>query len=309
LAAALLAGGLAGIAAAETPGFKQGQPGQFTFDTGALKGALQVTEKVSGLVSLVDTASGTELAKGKNSLGFLQYYRLLSPNRRWGTIIWEWRKSARLQDDGSVRVDWPAEDDHPCDLSGIFRWSAPGVLDLETVITPRQDMLGLELFIGSYMKDGAKSFVYVAPAKYGGGEPGFLPTDVCPLTVGTYLAFPRDLAAARIVYDGRWEQGLHPVQWSIARYLAAPIAYRHDEKTGLSMVLMSRPQDCFSIECSYNQEPPDGVGGHYSTYLSLFGRDVKAGQPERAHSRLVVGKGLTPSAILAAYEQFLKDKK
>lgn len=229
--------------------------------------------------------------------------------------MWEWPKEARLQPDGSVRIAWPArdgqaaEDNHPADITGVFRWVAPDTLEIEAAITPRRDMPKLELFVGSYFKKDARGFVYVAPPRHGQGKPEMAAVDVTPMTLGTYCAFPRDLAAAQLVYDGRWEQGMHPVQWSISRYLAGPLAMRRDAPTGLSMMLMSRPEDCFAIGCSYNQDPPDGVAGHYSTYVSLFGRDLKSGETARARVRLVIAKDVSAEQAITAYEQYMKQAR
>jgi hypothetical protein len=51
--------------------------------------------------------------------------------------------------------------------------------------------------------------------------------------------------------------------------------------------------------------PEDGVAGHHSTYLSLFGADLKPGQTAEAHLRLVVGK-FTPAQALDRYQEFLR---
>lgn len=289
--------------------FKAGSPGEYTFDTGQFSGRVAAGEKSGGLVSLIDKASGVELAKGNPQYGIFSFYRMLSCDQRWGTVFWEWPKQASVQPDGALRIDWPAAEDHPAKLSAVLRWSSPDTLDLEAKIVPQRDMSGLELFVGSYFKNDAKGLAYLASPRHAGGEPELMPVDVCPLTVGTYYAFPRDLKAAQLVYDGRWEHGLHPVQWSITRYLAAPLAVRRDEQTGMNLMLMSPGEDCFSIMCSYNQEPPDGVAGHYSTYLSLLGRDVKAGQTARARARLVVRKDVSADAAVRAYEQFVKESK
>jgi len=290
--------------------FKPAPPDGFTFDTGKLSGRLLVAEKGAGIVSMVDQASGTQLTRGHANYGILSHYRMLSPKKRWGEVIWEHRKSAAVQADGSLRIDWPAREDCPAELSAVYQWVSPDTLEVLTIVTPRQSMPKLEVFVGSYFNENTKSLIYLSPARYGSGKPQFVLAAVHPLTVGTYLSFPRDLKAAQLVFDGRWEQGLHPVQWSISRYLAAPLALRQDTKTGITMVLMSPPRDCFAAYCSYNQPPPvDGVGNHYSTYLSLFGRDLPAGQAARALMRLVVRKNASPQEVLKIYDEFAGSRK
>ncbi|HOA75382.1 MAG TPA: hypothetical protein PL151_00020 [Phycisphaerae bacterium] len=293
--------------------FKSGKPGEFTFDTGRFTGRLVAGEKAQGLVSLIDKASGVELAKGRPEYGIFSFYRLVSSNRRWGGVMWEWPKSATLLPDGGVRIEWPAvaegDDVHPADITGTYRWTAPDTLDVEATIKPHTEIPRLELFIGSYFKKDTRGHVYLAPTRHAPGKPTMVPVDVTPLTVGTYLAFPRDLAAAQLVFDGRWELGLHPVHWSVTRYMAGPLAVRHDAHTNTSLAIMSRPIDCSTLYCSYNQEPPDGIAGHYSTYLSLFGRDVKSGETARAVMRLVVRKNESPADAVVIYEKYVADER
>jgi hypothetical protein len=62
---------------------------------------------------------------------------------------------------------------------------------------------------------------------------------------------------------------------------------------------MSPPQDTFAILTPYQSEP------HYSTYLCLFGRDLKPGESATARSRLVIAPNLKERDILAFYNQYL----
>jgi hypothetical protein len=51
------------------------------------------------------------------------------------------------------------------------------------------------------------------------------------------------------------------------------------------------------------------VAGHQSLYLSLFGRDVRAGQTARADARLVVGRGLSDAEVVKRYADYLGERK
>jgi hypothetical protein len=298
------------IASAQTPNlsFREAGEGVFSFDTGQLKGKLQVNGKSEGIVSLVDVKSDVEIAKG-GDLGMFNFYRLLSPAKRYGEMAWTWPKTAKLLPDGAVEVHWPAHEEHPVEMTATFRWKTPDAIDVETVVKPQRDLPKFELFIGSYFAAGFRGSVYVSPTRHAPGEPKFMAGDVSPLLEGAYLAFPRDLQATQLLYDGRWEQGKNPVHWAMTRFIAAPLAMRRDDKSGVTAVLMSRPKDCFGIECSYNMDKPDGVSGHFSTYLSMFGEDLKSGQPARAVIRLVAGKDISPGRAVELYQQFLQDAK
>lgn len=289
---------------AEDLAFRVTEPGKLVFDTGAYKGVLQVDDAHQGILSLVDVKSGEELAKGSNEYGLFNVYRLLAANQRWGDAGWTLPKKVRLVEEGAVRIDWTTADDRPFDLAAELQWKAADTLDMAIMVRPRRDLARFEVFLSSYVKAGMRSLVYLKPARHSADQPAFVPGDVTPLTVGTYLSFPRDLQAARLVYDGRWERGKNPVQWSISRYLAAPLAMRRDPKTEQVLLFMARPEDCFAIETSYNMDPPDGVAGHYSTYLSLFGRDLKAGEEAKVVARLVAGKGIAAAKAVELYNRF-----
>ena len=295
------------VAAAGEPelAFKPSGEGLFAFDTGALKGTLRADGKCQGIIPLVDTRSGANLA---HSVGVLSYYRLFSTGKRYA----DGRSrptTNKLLPDGAVKIHWPADEANPFEMEALFRWKSPTTIDLETTVKPTQDLPRFEVFLSSYFAKEFRSFVYVKPARSGSGKPGFLAADVSPLLQGTYLAFPRDLAAAQIVLDGRWELGHNPVQWSVTRYLAAPMAMRRDEKSDLTALFLSRPEDCFAIETPYNMTPPDGVAGHYSTYLSLFGGDLKAGQATAARVRLVIDRGITEQRAVELCRQLAAEKR
>jgi hypothetical protein len=64
---------------------------------------------------------------------------------------------------------------------------------------------------------------------------------------------------------------------------------------------MAPPQDCFTIATPYEGE------SHYSLYLSLFGRDLKAGETAQARTRLVIGASISDEQAITRYQQYLKD--
>ena len=281
--------------------------GLFAFDTGVVKGELRADDASQGFHRFVDVKSGTALAYGHDNPGILSYYRLLSAGERWGEDFRAWPKSAKILPDGAVQIHWLPRDDHPVELTATYRWRLPDTLDLETIIRPEPDVARVEVFLSSYFDKDFRSRVYVQAPRHAPGKPHFMPLDANPMIVGTYLAFPRDLRAAQLVYDGRWERGRHPVQFSVTRFLAAPLALKRNIKNGVTVVVMARPEDCFAIEAPYDKEPPDGVAGHCSLYLSLFGQDLKAGQTARAHTRLVVGQDIAEQGALDLYQKFLEE--
>jgi len=312
--AALVATCLIPLATAQAgePGlaFRPDGEGRYSFDTGQIRGTLRADAKGMGLSQVIHVKTGAGLAVERGNMGLLSFYRSFSAGQRWGTYVCAWPKTAKLLPNGAVQFAFPAADDHPFAITATYRIQTPTAIGLTTEVRPTRDLERFEIFLGSYYAAGMQSLVYVRPNAHRGGKPVFLPADVNPLVEGTYLSFPRDEAAARIVLDGRWKMGLHPVQWSITRYLAAPMAMRRLEKHDLGCLAMARPQDCFAIGTPYNMAPnPDGVAGHYSMYLSLFGKDIKAGEAAEARVRLVVESGLTTERAVAHYQAFIGDRR
>jgi len=89
------------------------------------------------------------------------------------------------------------------------------------------------------------------------------------------------------------------VDWTIRPRLAGPIAIRRDAKTGLTAIILARPEDCFAIATPFGEE------GHRSLYLSLFGRDLPAGVAVTTRARLILGRDISNEQALLLYREFL----
>jgi hypothetical protein len=288
------------IAADSAPVFQKDEGGGFRFDTGGFRGRLRADGKSQGIHSLVDAESGRELVHGP---GVLSLYRVFSSGIRYGDAARAWPVKAKEVDGGAVELFFPAQQNHPLDLTAVYRWVAADTLDLAIRVTPRRGMTRFELFLSSYFAKQSRGYVYAAPNFFSQEKPRLLPVDVNPLVDGTYLIFPRDRRAILTIFDGRWELPPHPVQWSITRRMAGPLVVRRDQD--VVVALMARPQDCFAVSAPYNKTPPDGPSGHASLYLSLFGGDLPRDQTVEAQVRMVLGRDLPDDEIVARYEQFL----
>jgi len=288
--------------------FKPAGQDFFEFNTGTLRGKVRVRGASQGVSELVHVPTGVEVAHGGGLPGVLSYYRIFSAGQRWGDSARDWPTVNRLLPDGALEVAWPTAESHPLEMTAVFRLARPDVIDVETIVRPLRSMPRFEVFLSSYFSPGFRAFVYVKPNLFGSGKPGLLAADVNPLVEGTYLMFPRDREAVQMIFDRRWEFPPNPVQWSVTRWLAAPMALRRDEKSGVTAVWMSPPDDCFAIATPYNRTPPDGVAGHQSLYLSLFGRDVGPGQTARAHCRMAVGK-ISDQQAVELYSEYSKQGK
>ena len=266
---------------------------EYTFNTGVLRGTLREGGKSKGLKPMFDVASGANLAA---SLGIMSPYRLLTADARFGTAAWDWSSQAQALADGAVEVRWSPDADHPLEMTAVYRWSSPNVLDFAATVKPQQALRKFELFLASYFDGFPASLVYVQENPAAGGKPAFLEA---VKAAAVWQAFPRDDDAAKIITDGRWKFPPNPVEWKIMPRLAAPLAVRRDAKSGLAAVLMAPPEDCFAVLTPYGEE------GHRSVYLSLFGRDLKAGEAVTARARLVIGRDISDEQAIALYKAYV----
>ena len=299
----------ASLVAADGPagGFRaSAEKGYYEFDTGVLRGKMRLDGKWQGICSVVHAATGIELAKPP---GLLSYYRMFTTNKRYGDAVRDWPAAVRVLPDGGLEITFAPQAAHPVEVRGVFRWVRPDTIDLETTVTPQSDMPQFELFLSNYVAPGLDGSVYLQTNRFNKlAAAGLVRADWHPLIDGNYLMFPRDLAGNRLICDGRWEYPSNPVQWAVGRYMAGPLVVRRDATNGLAVALMAPPEDCFAVAVPYNKTPPDLVAGHSSMYLSLFGRDLSAGQPACVRTRIVIRKDLTDKEALGLFEDYCAGK-
>jgi hypothetical protein len=267
---------------------------EFIFDTGVLKGKLRADGKSKGLSSVVHLPTGLTL---DSSMGLFGHYRVFSANKRYGTAAWDWPSEARLRQDGSVEVLWPSVEDRPFELRAVYRWAAPDTLDLETIVQAKADLTRFESFLASYFSE---CFTNSSVCVRSNSQQWLEPADK---SFGVWQAFPRDDQAVAIIQDGRWKFPPNPVDWVIRPPLAKPLAVRGCPANGLRAVLMSPPSDCFGVLTPFEGE------GHRSMYLSLFGKDLKAGESAKARARLVIGANLTGETIDRLYSVYTRQSR
>jgi len=266
----------------------------FTFDTGVLKGRLRAGGKSTGLSSVVHVPTGATL---DSSMGLFGHYRVFTTKKRHGAAAWYWPSDAQLRQDGSVEVHWPASEDRPFELRAVYRWAAPDTLDLETSVQAKTNLAKFESFLASYFAEGfTNACVYVRS-----NSQAWLMS--AEKSDGIWQAFPRDDQAASIIQDGRWKFPPSPVDWVIRPHLAKPLGVRRCPANDLRALLMSPPEDCFAVLTPYDTEP------HRSMYLSLFGKDLKAGETARARARLIIGTNLVGESIDTHYSAYLRENR
>lgn len=262
----------------------------YRFDTGQLRGALRAGGTSRGLTGVVHVPTGTRIDA---AAGLFSHYRVFAGDTRYGSGAWDWPSHSRLLADGAVRVEWPATDERPFEMTAVYRWVDPSTLDVETTVRAKGELRGFESFLASYF---SKAFPEPQVCVRGAdGEPAFVPAG---RQDGEWQMFPRDDKAVPLIQDGRWQRPPHPVAWAIRLRLAAPLALRRAAEPGLLGVVMARPDECFAVATPFSGE------GHRSLYLSLFGRDLRAGETATARTRLVITSSRSDAEVLALYRAF-----
>ncbi len=295
-AVSLLTGLATGQERSPKLGFVPNDKGEYTFDTGVLRGTLRQGGKSLGLAPLIHVPTGARLDR---SMGILSFYRVFTTGKRYGAGAWDWPSTAKLLPDGAVQVTWPEAADRPFEMGALYRWKDPQTIDLETTVTARKDLSGFESFLAAYLSEAFPTpCVYVRENPEAQGKPGFLPARK---TYGEWQMFPRDDQVLPIIRDGRWGLQPNPVNWTIMPRLAAPLALRRGAGNGLVTVLMAPPEECFAVATPYEGE------GHYSLYFSRFGLDLKTGQTAKSRTRLVLATGITDEQAVARYQQYVKE--
>lgn len=270
--------------------FRPSAGGEFQFDTGVLRGTLRAGGKSLGLTSVVHIPSGRTVSEGN---GLFSHYRVFTANHRYGSGAWSVPNEATLHDDGSVEAHWPAADDRPFEMWAVYRWAGPDTLDLETRVRPQSDLAGFESFLASYFAEQfASSSIY---AKKGRGV--FVAAEE---SNGQWQMSPRNQAALALIGDGRWKYPPSPVDWAILPKLIQPLGVRRDSESGITALMMAPASDCFAVSM-----PAETNKTHHSLYLSLFGRDIKAGETARARARLVIGTSLGERESVKLYKAYM----
>jgi hypothetical protein len=132
------------------------------------------------------------------------------------------------------------------------------------------------------------------------GKPGFVES---AKDKGQMQLYPASEDVLAIVKDGRWKFPPYPNDWAIRPVLAAPLGMRQHPRSGVTVVIMAPPEDCFAVSMSQQEA---GLGAFY---LSLFGKDVKKGETLIGHARMVFGMNLADDQAVQAYRDYLESRK
>ncbi len=271
--------------------------GEYQFNTGVVEGTLRPKGKSRGLAEVTYLPQKIRI---DGSVGLFGFYRVFSENTRYGTALWDRDSISKLLPDGAVQVYWPTKKEYPFEVIATYRWADASTLDLETRVKSSEDLPKFEVFLASYFhKDFPASYIYVRKESL--QNTPWAEFVEAQEAGGTWQMYPRDKRVLALITDGRWQKNPHPLNWNIREFLAAPVGIRRHKTSGLNVVLMARPQDCFAIATPCPHE------SHHSQYLSLFGRDVKKGKPVYVRTRLWFTGESSEAEIMKKYRKFIQE--
>lgn len=289
--------------------------GVWSFETDAMKGELSANAETHqhGITSLTQKSTSRQIVREK--LFCLHLYRVLARSQ-WFSQCRDVPHTGKVEGDELV-IRWPASKENTPSLGpGLegearYRVVAADAIDLTVTLknTGRWHR-DLELYTSNYFDASMNPGLYTI-TPYRGPVSATNPAQLThpldnPCSRYCYNAWPRDIFAAQMFTDGRWEYGTHsPVAWAIARWFAWPFGfYATSDRKTLAMV-MAKPDDCFGMCCSYHSDDPkDGVAHHNSLYHDLIGRDVGPGAVVTVRQRLVLtawGEEETPVKVYEAF--------
>lgn len=188
-----------------------------------------------------------------------------------------------------------------------FTFRQPNIIDMDIWVETLATYPAFEILASAYLAPGFESGVYVAKDEFGTTEPEQIRIADQPMIHGIWPFFPRDEAGANLLTDGRHQKGRYFWRMAIGRRYGMPLAFF--SKNGVDAILMGRPEDVYAVGATYKgDEINDGVAGHRSLYLSLFGEDFKAGEGRRTQMRMIIGDYRSnPEKHKELYQTFLKD--
>ncbi len=278
---------------------------QYAFDLEQVAGQLQIEGAAHGLRSFRSKRTKYEWLQPR--LWALHSYRLLARNEWLGQGD-DLPMRGQIQDHYPT-ITWPAVPQHRVQTSARYLLAPPNAVDVELTFRFEAAFADYEAFWSHYFTPGNQPYAFPSRpyAKAGPAAAQMLPLMEAPLYKGCYLSFPRDIRAASLLCDGRWEKGKYsPVLWAKTRYLGLPMVLFARPQGDEACVVMADPRTCFALGTVYkSDDPKDSVANHHSVYASLLGHDVKPGDVVRSRLSLALirwtGKEDEPRAEYAKF--------
>lgn len=219
--------------------------------------------------------------------GHLNLYRLYAGEKSLGSLRDELPAVEQL-DDGA-RLTWPATGVRAARVEATWRLTGPAQIDLEIKVTATRDMEKVEILPAVYCPPLMEKYVCLEREGLHVGVPAPPPAE--GEGPNDYPYFPlseidrqAQLLSGRLTSDWKWLTALQPEN------AALPITWSNNGTT--EILLMGDPESTSAVSATPRPNSPEpkawsSLERHSALYLSLFCRDLKAGQSLTSHTRLV----------------------
>lgn len=258
--------------------------------------------------NVIHKPSGLKISPDGDSMagtGMLNFFRVLIE----GGYLTELRVEEPLlepTEDGII-FTWMPTIRRQAKVKVKFTFRQPNIIDMDMWVETLTNYPGFEILLSAYMAPGFESGVYVAKEEFGAIESEQIRLVDQPMIHGIWPFFPRDEAGANLLTDGRHQKGRWFWRMAIGRRYAMPLAFFSKNK--VDAILMGRPEDIYAVGATYKGDAEnDGVAGHRSLYLSLFGENLKAGEGRHTQMRMIIDDFASDAEKhKELYRSFLKD--
>ena len=177
----------------------------------------------------------------------------------------------------------------------------PNIIDVGLRVEGYTLYADYQVYLNSYVAPGFKPAVYLQDKD---AEAEQVEVVYNPVYRGMYNLFPRDMGAAKVLYDGRGQSGRHNWWVALGRMYGLPMGSFTDGT--VDVVVMGRREDVQAVGVSYaGDEQVDRVAAHRGMYLPLFGKDLRPGLCWQTQAPMVIDDFKTdPAEHLRLYREF-----
>jgi len=282
------------------------QENGFSFETSQVTGNIQPAGSYHGVNRFSLKQTGRQVIDPRYSA--LNLFKLMARNQYMG-MPRSTERTVKMASD-AVEVTWSPTQQHKAEITARYEVSGPASVDLTVTVHSEGTYPAYEIFIPSYFDKSLRPYLYLKQARNPKKPPDLVVPMVNDLYRGTLLVFPRDIHAARVSMDGRWDRNefnadIAPV--TPVRHYGYCFAFLADADKTFAVVVMADPRDCYAISARYHaDEPKDRMTSYSAVDFCMFGENLLPGQQRSARLRLA----LTPldkemSQPLQLYRDFI----
>ncbi len=255
------------------------------------------------LHQVVHKPTGTLVSPdGEREAGLLSLYKVLARS----SYLTELRvqRPEVLPLESGLCFRWTPTLHHQAYVESTVEVQEPNIIDVGLKIEGYTSYSDYEVYLNSYVAPGFTPVVYLQDKNDEAEQVKVIYNDVYR---GMYNLFPRDMGAAKLLYDGRGQSGRHNWWVALGRMYGLPLGSFTDGT--VDVVVMGRREDVQAVGVSYaGDEESDRVAGHRGMYLPLFGKDLRPGLGWQTQARMVIDDfGADPAQHQRLYREFCEE--